>query len=86
MAHLAGLTPLINGCNHGCKHGRVSRLCPRIVVAGDQAREWNFFGLNETLLGPTASVTLLCAKYSPNISYTAFAEMVSTSTNPITLH
>uniref|UniRef100_A0A5K3FXY5 POP4 domain-containing protein n=1 Tax=Mesocestoides corti TaxID=53468 RepID=A0A5K3FXY5_MESCO len=62
IAHLAGVTPLINGCDDVCNHGRVSRLCPRIVVAGDQARECNFFCLNAILLGPTASVTLLCAK------------------------
>uniref|UniRef100_A0A5K3FN30 Uncharacterized protein n=1 Tax=Mesocestoides corti TaxID=53468 RepID=A0A5K3FN30_MESCO len=58
MAHLAGMTPLKIGCNHG----RVSLLCPRIVAAGDQAREWNFFCLNNTLLGPTASVSLLSAR------------------------
>uniref|UniRef100_A0A5K3FWN4 Uncharacterized protein n=1 Tax=Mesocestoides corti TaxID=53468 RepID=A0A5K3FWN4_MESCO len=37
--------------------------------------EWKFLDLNETLLGRTASVTLLCTKYGPNICYTAFAEM-----------
>uniref|UniRef100_A0A5K3G5D6 Transcriptional regulator n=1 Tax=Mesocestoides corti TaxID=53468 RepID=A0A5K3G5D6_MESCO len=71
MAHMAGVTPSVNGCNPG----RVSRFCPRIVVAGDQAMEWNFFCLIETLLGPTASVSLLRVKYRQNISYTAFAEM-----------
>uniref|UniRef100_A0A5K3G005 HTH Mu-type domain-containing protein n=1 Tax=Mesocestoides corti TaxID=53468 RepID=A0A5K3G005_MESCO len=83
---MAGATSVINGCNPG----RVSRFCPRIVVAGDQARERNFFCLIETFLGPTAPVTLLCSKYRPNISYTALAEMdclkVSTSINAILLH
>uniref|UniRef100_A0A5K3G5Y8 Uncharacterized protein n=1 Tax=Mesocestoides corti TaxID=53468 RepID=A0A5K3G5Y8_MESCO len=43
MAHLAGVTPSINGCNDVCNHGRVSLFCPRIVVAGDQAMVVVFF-------------------------------------------